>query len=495
VLIESERDLETLRQAALLLDRENRHLLERVDGLHRELAALRGIDPSQLTLAMLRELEALRPPSTAAGEGKGTAPGATSDGEATEKTPRRGHGPRSQEQLEIETVAHILAEGSRACPACGGKLEAMGVVEDSEEVTVIERRFVLRRHERMKYRCRCNGAVVTAPGPDKLIPGGRYAPEFAVTVAIDKYLDHLPLERQVRRMARSGLMVTSQTLWDQIDALARHLEPSYAALGERALTSPVLHVDETRWPLLDRQGSSPHSVFGLVTGEVAYYRIPSSKSAQAAAKILGGYAGTVVADGYAVYQKLARDGPFRLAHCWAHVVRKFREIEEQHPQECGRMLGWIGQLYEIEAAAKGDDDAMMAKRLELRQAKSRPVLEQIRAWCFAHGALPRSGLGKAMCYVLKYWDGLTVFVDDPAVPLDNNAVERALRGPVVGRKNHYGSKSKRGTKVAAILYSLCETAKLCGVDPHAYLGEACIRAIRAPGAVTLPLADGSILRR
>ena len=100
--------------------------------------------------------------------------------------------------------------------------------------------------------------------------------------------------------------------------------------------------------------------------------------------------------------------------------------------------------------------------------------------------MPRSDLGKAVRYMLERWTGLTRFLDDPCIPLDNNAAERALRGPVVGRKNHYGSKSLRGTQVAALFYTLCESAKLVGVDPHAYLLTATEAALATPGAVTLP---------
>lgn len=88
--------------------------------------------------------------------------------------------------------------------------------------------------------------------------------------------------------------------------------------------------------------------------------------------------------------------------------------------------------------------------------------------------------------MLERWAGLTRFVDDPRIPLDNNAAERALRGPVVGRKNHYGSRSLRGTEVAAIFYTLCETARLVGIDPHAYLLRGTYAAIDQPGTITLP---------
>jgi transposase len=100
--------------------------------------------------------------------------------------------------------------------------------------------------------------------------------------------------------------------------------------------------------------------------------------------------------------------------------------------------------------------------------------------------LPRSDFGKAVRYMLERWTGLTRFVENARIPLDNNAAERALRGPVVGRKNHYGSRSMRGTQVAALFYTLCETAKLDGIDPHAYLLPALYAAIATPGAVTFP---------
>jgi transposase len=127
---------------------------------------------------------------------------------------------------------HELAAADQTCPQCGGTLKEMpGQTEDAEEITVVERRFVLVQHRRKKYRCACNGCVDTAPGPRRLatrpdVRGRRYAPEFAVEVAVNKYVDHLPLERQARVISREGLTIESQTLWDQIEALATVLAPT-----------------------------------------------------------------------------------------------------------------------------------------------------------------------------------------------------------------------------------------------------------------------------
>ena len=313
VNVAKENNIETVRQVAELLIRENSTLWERIEKLTTEKSQLKGATPEQLELelASFRELLTARERQLFAKSSEKrprTCPLLPEPDEAASQ--QTGHGPTGQKQLECIEGIHELPAEERECEHCGGNLTEMDDrSEDSEEISVVRRSFVVVRHRRRKYRCRGNGTVKTAPGPAKLIPGGRYSPEFAVEVALGKYLDHLPLERQVRIMERQGLTVTSQTLWDQIEALACHLE---------------------------------------------------------------------------------------------------------------------------------------------------------------------------------LWAGLTRFLDDPRIPLDNNLVERAIRGPVVGRKNHYGSRSRRGTEVAALYYSLIETAKLLGVEPQAYLLEATSAAMKEPGRVSLP---------
>jgi transposase len=207
---------------------------------------------------------------------------------------------------------------------------------------------------------------------------------------------------------------------------------------------------------------------------------------------LGTYRGVAVVDGYAVYEVLARAGPdLTLAHCWAHTKRKYDEIADRWPTACAAIRTRIDELYAIERLVPRPfpgNAAVQAERHRLRQERSRPILDQIWEWATVQVGLPRSDFGKAVRYMVERWAGLTRFVDDPRIPLDNNAIERALRGPVVGRKNHYGSKSLRGTQVAALFYTLCETAKLVGADPHAYLTCAVEAAIAEPGTVTFPEA-------
>jgi transposase len=500
VRIEVEGDVERLRQVALLLRAENDRLHRRLAQLLTEVARLRGEDGAdlQLEIALLQEQLAARtralfaPSSEKRPSAQHETPTAADDSSA-----RRGHGPKEQPHLSIVEKVHTLDEADQSCPKCGGDLRPWeGQFEESDEIDVVERSFRVVRHKRQKYRCKCGECIETALGPTKLLPGGRYSVDFAVEVAIAKYADHLPLARQSRQMARQGLEVDTQTLWDQLYALARHLRPTHEALHDYVLAAPVIGADETTWRLMGEEGGGKTWwAWSVTRPEAVCYRIFPSRSAEAAGKILKSFHGVVVADGYSAYGALrreagsTRDGPrFELAACWAHVRRKFLEAEADYP-EAAEALERIGKLYEIEARARqaqGDD--RIARVGELRSTESAPIVKDLRDWLLARKALPRSSLGRSIGYTLELWPGLTRFLVDPAIPIDNNHTERAMRGVAVGRKNHYGSRSQRGTEVAALFYSLIESAKLVAVEPAHYLREAARRAIDNPGAVILPAA-------
>lgn len=477
--LRQERDIERLREAALLLESENRRLVEKVSQLVRELAGAKGEDAQQIQLR-IAELEAqlarrnrmLFEPSSEKRPGPSTAP--------KQAKPQRGHGPTPQPELPVVEKVVELPAADRKCTSCGGEVEEWpGQFEESEEVDTLERKFVLVKHRRQKYRCRCGGCVQTAPAPLKLFEGARYSIEFAIEVAISKYLDHLPLERQSRIMEREGLEVTSQTLWDYIERLVRLLEDAHTRLGQYQLLQAVLGADETRWPLM---GAPPEErskwyVWALSSPRAIFYRILDSRSADAAAEVLGDYEGVLMVDGYSAYEALRkRGGRFKLAHCWSHVRREFLAAEATHPQAT-EALRLIGELYAVErlcaTGPPGDEE-----RLRLRAERSKPAVQQLHAWALEQRTLPEGALGKAIAYMGGLWPGLLLFLEDGRIPVDNNATERAIRGPVIGRKNHYGSRSKRGTEVAAVIYSLVESAKLCELEPRAYLRTAVHAALK-----------------
>lgn len=484
--LDQEKDLQILRKAAILLECENKRLVALVLELQRKLLTAQGKSENekqlQLRLARLEELLAKQRQKLFGTSSEKRTGDETPADDAPKSGVKKGHGRRSQPRLPVVEEEHDLDEPDKMCPKCGGQMhEWEGQTEDSEQIDVIERCFVVRKHKRKKFVCKCGDCIETAPGPLKLFDGARYSIDFAIEVAASKYLDHLPLERQVRIMQREGLDIDSQTLWNQLDTLAVSLRGVYVRLLTHILGHDVIGADETTWKLLgDKKSDKPSKTWqmwavGCATG--VYYKIQEARTLVCAEKLLAEFEGIVMCDGYRVYSALAKKYDcIEIANCWSHVRRKFVEIEAFFPEETEQILKLIRELYAIEALSPSGSEGDTL-RMQLRQERSRSVVEAIHNWAVTTIALPQSGLGRAIAYMLGLWEHLVRFPDDAQIPLDNNRLERSMRGPVLGRKNHYGSHSKRGTQVAAIFYSLVESAKLVGAEPKAYLRAATIAAL------------------
>jgi transposase len=462
--IDREKDIEELRRIAQALELQNKILIRTLEAKCRELAMLKGREGElQQTLALLNSLTK---------NATASSPPPKDDKNRRPKKPRDKAGPTEQPRLPIVEQLFELDAADRACPSCGGPLYPMeGQFETSEMIDLVEVEYRLVKVKQQKYVCRCGGCVETAPGPERAAVGGRYSLGFGVKVGLDKYLDHIPLARQERILDRHGLTVSSQTLWDQLFAMARRLRATNEALFAHVLAQPVIGLDQTSWPRLESEASKPWQMWCLTAPGAVVHRIRDDKSAATFLDLIGHYQGVVVCDALKTHEAGAREGPgILLAACWAHVFRKYEEAAADHP-EAHRALEWIGKLYEIDRSAEGD----LERLVKLRRGPSAAVLAEMKAWLPSQYVLRTLSIGNAAAYTEANWIRLTRFLDDPRIPLDNNATERGLRGPVVGRKNHYGSKSRNGTLVAATFYSLVETAKLHDVDPARYLTEA-IRA-------------------
>jgi len=194
IRIETETDIERLRQVALLQRAELDRLYQRLAQLTEELARARGGDAIaalQLELTAIREQLEARTRALFGPSSEKRPRGDDGPARAAERPPRTGHGPRAQGELPQVEVVHTLDEPDRTCPKCGGGLREMtGQHEEAEEIDVVERSFRIVHHKRQKYTCRCGACIETALGPPKLLPGGRYSVDFAVAVAIAKYTDH-----------------------------------------------------------------------------------------------------------------------------------------------------------------------------------------------------------------------------------------------------------------------------------------------------------------
>jgi transposase len=351
--IEHESDIERLRELALL----QKSQLERlVAMLARKCAKLQkfkgGEDELQLTLKLLEDAQ-----KQVAQAEKLTRPQGGRGERDTSNEPQRGHGPTEQLALERVQLRCELDDADRACPHCGDRLEPLaGQFETSEMIDVVEVKYQVVQVERQKYVCGCGSAVETAAGPERAIAGGRYSLRFALKVAYDKYVAHLPLERQARLMAHAGLEVTSQTLWDQCWAATRLLEPTYDAIFKSSRAGPVLGVDQTGWPDLEDKSLPPWQMWCVTAPGLVYHRICDDKSAATFTSLLGDYHGWVVADALGTHEAGAKHcRGVKLAACWAHVLRRFRDAVADHP-EAQIMLAWIQDLYRIDQKATDLDE-------------------------------------------------------------------------------------------------------------------------------------------
>lgn len=485
-----EKDIEQLRRVALAQQIQIEQLLRVLRSQASELGALKGNDSELQQKLMLVEAMARRAQKEVAELDAATASsnGAQSEKPATTRKPREKFGNTAQPALPSVEAIFELDAADKTCTQCGGELGPMkDQFESSEMIDVVEVSYRVVQVKQQKYACACGGCIETAPGPDRATPGGRYSLDFAIKIAIDKYLDHIPLARQERILRRHGLVVTSQTLWDQLSALGRRLDAASRALMAKILAEPVIGLDQTSWKRLDGKADTPWQMWCLTAPGMVVHRIREDKSAKTFKALVGNYRGVIVCDALKTHEAGARgyDG-IALAGCWAHVFRKFEEAAPDHP-EANLAMKWIGELYEVDERAAGD----LARKAELRRTESAAIIANMKTWLWSQAALKTLSIGNASAYVVANWERLTRFLGDPRIPLDNNATERAIRGPVVGRKNHYGSKSKRGTEVAAVFYSLLETAKLVGVDPARYLREAALAHDRGEALVPSDLALGA----
>jgi transposase len=482
--LKEEKDIERLREVALLLESQMKHVLGQLAQKCAELDKIKGQGDVELqrSLAGLEHLDSSDAVPSDQPKNKHGRPrefGATPDSKT-----QSGHGPTEQPDLPHVTRTYDIDVSQRICGSCGNHLKEMaGQVDSSEMVDVIDIKYELVTVQRKKYVCNCAAHVQTAPGPQRAIEGGRYSLAFAVKVLFDKYVVHLPLERQVRSMGYHGLRVSSQTLWDQCQAIAPLLEPTYKAIRKHLLRQPVIGLDQTSWPDLENKDLPPWQMWCLTAPGLVYHEICDDKGANTFSTMVGEYEGTIICDDLSTHRKAARGSPkITFAGCWAHIYRRFSEATKDHP-DAQFMLAWIGDLYALDAQT-----TTLQERTRLRKQKAPEILQKMRDWMHAQRVPTTTSLGSAILHTLKphNWAKLTVFVNDGRVPLDNNATERGLRGPVIGRRNHFGSKSPAGTRVAAVMYSLVESAKVAKVDPMAYLNAVATTARSCPGAVLLP---------
>jgi transposase len=392
---------------------------------------------------------------------------------------RRNRGALPTHLPRIEVIVDV---GDKTCPCCNGRLHKIG--EDvSERLDIVPAQFRVLVTRRPKYACRaCEGAVLQAPAPARLIEGGLPTEATVAQVLVSKYADHLPLYRQGQIYARQGIDLDRSTLADWVGRAAWHLRPLHDRLMDLLRASPKLFADETTAPVLDpgrgrtktgqlwayaRDGRP----WGGSDPPIAAYVYAEDRKSSQPITHLAGFHGVLQVDGYAGYRALAKTNSVQLAFCWSHVRRRFYELAAAGPAPiASEALERIAKLYAIEKDIRGRDPE--ARRMA-RQEKSRPIADTFEPWFTAKLALisQKTKLAEAIRYALSRWDGLTRFLNDGTIEIDSNTVERSIRPIALNRKNTLFAGSDRGGETWAIIASLIETCKLNGVDPQTYLAD------------------------
>lgn len=408
-----------------------------------------------------------------------------------QQTGQAGHGRRNYRQLPARIEDAQLSGADCCCPQCQLPFQPIGGTEDS---TVLEidvrahRRVVRRRRYRPTCQCGVVPQVVTAPPPPRLIPKSILGVSIWVTVLLDKYLFYRPTYRLLADLASHGLDLALGTLTDGLQRLVPLFEPVYEAFVQRSRAQTLWHADETRW-----------LVFATIEGKVGYrwylwvfhgrevvvFVLAAGRAHDVPEEHLGPDArGIMVVDRYIAYQVIdqVQRGLIVLAFCWAHVRRDFLAVTRTWPDQESWALAWlegIGKVYALNDArleVLSDAPAFAGADAALRGAVTALGVQ-------GEAELADPHLHPARRKVLEslgvHWTGLTVFVEHPEVPMDNNTAERVQRGPVVGRKNYYGSGAVWAGRLAAMMFSLFQTLTLWNINPRLWLTaylEACARA-------------------
>lgn len=414
-------------------------------------------------------------------------------GKSSEKSPRTpvGDAPKKEKKRRILLPSqrypdaplierHITLEVLPKCACCESEMKDSGMTEDSEFLTVIPEQYFVVRSMRHKYRCeKCHGDLKTAPALPRIKEGSGYSDEMIVDVALTKYCDLIPIERYSKIAGRGGLKdLPPQSLIEATHNLADFVKAAYERLKFEITAAPVLHADETPHRMLEGDEKSSWFLWGFSTEATSYFECHDSRSGDVASELLiQASCEHLVSDVYSGYSKAVRvvnearksDKRPLIQHvfCNAHARRYFRQAGEKNPQESQFYVDRYKEIYKLEERAKGKPpDEALRMRGEMK-AHFLAIRERAIADLPAYSE--KSKLGKAMSYFLKNYDGLTRFLGDARLPIDNNAQERLLRSPVVGRKTWYGTHSKRGAETAAILFSLVESCKLNKVNPREYV--------------------------
>ena len=411
-----------------------------------------------------------------------------------------GHGRTQRPGLDERTEEHNPPPDACVCGRCGQPYAPNGAEESTlVEIEVKAYKRVIRR-PRWRRTCACASSPmeVSAPPVPRLFPRTLYGTSFWARFLFEHCACFRPVHRVAAWMSAQGLTVSPGTLADSLKRFVPLLEPLAEAILAHQNKAALRHADETSWRVQELRGEDRSSRAWLwvsVSNDAVSFHIDPSRSAEAAQKLFGDALldTVIVCDRYSAYKRLARlrEGKVTLAFCWSHMRRDFVECAAGQVRLTGWCQGWIeriASIYRLNEARLAHYDPVIKRRTPAFDA-AQGALKAALDGLFAEAARELAGLpdqarqGRALRALLNHREGLSVFVDRPQVPLDNNRAERLLRGPAIGRRLSFGSDSEDGARFTAIMYSVVGTLSMNGIDILSWLDTwlaACAENDRKP---------------
>jgi transposase len=398
------------------------------------------------------------------------------------------------EHLPREIVTH---DPPCSCPGCGGTTFSRIGEDEREVLEYVPSSFKVIRHLRPKQSCRSCETIVQAPMPSLPIERGRPGPGLIAHVVVSKFCDHTPLHRQSVIYAREGVELDRATLADWVGQAEFLLAPLAEAIGRHVRSGPVLHADDTTVPVLAPGNGKTKTgrlwvavrderPWGAEVPPAAFYLYSPDRKGIRAQALLGSCQGFLHADGYSGFDRLYQptkpggEPPLIEVACWSHVRRKIYDVHHATASPIAlEVLERIAALFAIESSIHG---RAPGQRAAMRKEYAQPLLVELKLLLDTslRQVSGKSALAQAIRYAVSRWKALTRYIADGRLEMTNNAAERGMRGPVLGRKNYLFCGSDAGGKRAACMYTVIETCRMNSVDPQAYLADVLARIADHP---------------
>lgn len=498
---EKQEELIKLRQAANYWKAQHSRAIRKISKLEKkhskQLSTLRkklklANETKKKLRAKIAELRALVKLRAKQAFGKKSERKRTSRKKNKNKQPRKGHPRRDFSNLEIEEEMNDLPEEQKCCSQCGKpRCKLPANISDTIEIEV---KAHIRRIHSPQYAktCQCpdEKKIVGARAHNKVIPYNIIGVSVWVLILMDKYLFQRPTYKLLEELNTFGISFARSTLTEGMHQLAPLFKPLVEGILARVRTATYRQADETRWPVfVDVEGKIGHrwNLWVFLCQDAVYFKLAKTRSSLVVNDVLGEKVeGFLLVDRYSAYKAfvIRCDNKLVLAFCWAHVRRDFLQIELTRPELASWASKWvekIDRLWDLndlrrEARKAGHDDSQEKANVE-KQLKSMKQCFSDQLIVSPEQILPPEQK-KALNSLKNHWDGLTIFVEHPVIPMDNNESERTIRNPVNGRKCYYGSRAQWAGEFSADMFSIFQTLERNEINPKLWLTdylEACAK--------------------